>query len=93
MHTKEPLIVYSAAWCHDCQALKAYLTTAGITYENRDIKENPAWGRELEEQTGKLGVPYFRVGDEWIIGYEPGVGFTEAYAQRVLAGFLVPADM
>jgi glutaredoxin-like protein NrdH len=83
-----PLIVYSADWCGDCQLLKAFLQEHQIPYENRDIRKEPQWGEELEAKTGKLGVPYLKIGDEWIIGYEAGVGYNEAYAKTVLADYL-----
>ena len=86
--TLPPLIVYSAAWCHDCQNLKAFLEAESIPHEVRDIIEHKPWGQELEAQTGKLGVPYLRMGEEWVIGYEPNVGYNEAYARDILADYL-----
>ena len=82
------LIVYSAELCGDCQKLKSFLAENGISYENRDIRKNPAFGQELETTTGKLGVPYLIINGEWQIGYEKGVGFTDAWARKVLADFL-----
>jgi glutaredoxin len=83
-----PLIVYSAEWCGDCQKIKAFLADHNIPYENRDIIKEKHWGKELEAKTGKLGVPYLLIGEEWVIGYEPGVGYNEAYAQKVLKDYL-----
>ena len=85
---RAPLVVYSAEWCGDCQHLKAFLAKHDIEYENRDIVDNKSWGVELEQETGKLGVPYLRIDNEWIIGYEPGVGFNEDYARHVLADYI-----
>jgi len=80
----QEIIVYSAKLCSDCQHLKAFLDAQGIAYETRDIKENPEHGRELEEKTGKLGVPYLIVDGEWKRGYEPGQPFSEAFARTLL---------
>lgn len=85
---KKPLVVYSADWCGDCQKLKAFLSENHIEYENRDIRKEPPWGEELEQRTGKLGVPNLRMGDEWVIGYEPGVGYTDDHARKVLKDYL-----
>ncbi|MBF0197986.1 MAG: glutaredoxin family protein [Planctomycetes bacterium] len=82
------LIVYSAELCGDCQRLKAFLQEHNIPHENRDIRKNPAFGEELEERTGKLGVPYLVLDGEWKIGYEPGVGFTDSWARKALEVFL-----
>jgi glutaredoxin len=78
------IIVYSAALCGDCQHLKAFLDAQGMAYENRDIRENAAWGEELEAKTGKLGVPYVVVDGEWKRGYAPGQPFSEAFAKELL---------
>ncbi len=78
------IIVYSAELCGDCQQLKAFMDAHGIAYEVRDIKKTPAYARELEETTGKQGVPYLLIDGEWIRGYEPGQPFSEAFARRLL---------
>ena len=79
------VIMYSAQLCGDCQALKAFMDAHGVAYETRDIKENPAFGKELERRTGKLGVPYLIIDGEWVRGYEPGQAFSEDFARRLLA--------
>jgi glutaredoxin len=86
--TQDTLIVYSAEWCGDCQKLKSFLENEKIDYENRDIIKDKKWGEELEQKTGKLGVPYLLINDEWIIGYEAGVGFNEEWARKVLKNYL-----
>ena len=81
----QEIIVYSAKLCGDCQLLKAYMDAQGIAYENQDIREHPEFGEELEEKTGKLGVPYLLIDDEWVRGYEPGKPFSEEFAQGLFA--------
>ncbi|MCP4643575.1 MAG: glutaredoxin family protein [bacterium] len=75
------VIVYSGKLCGDCQLLKAFMDANGIEYENRDIRDNPAYGEELKQKTGKLGVPYLVIDGEWVRGYEPGQPFSEAFAR------------
>jgi len=75
------IIVYSGKLCGDCQNLKAFMDANGIAYENRDIRETPAYGEELEAKTGKLGVPYLVIDGEWIRGYAPGMPFSEDFAR------------
>ena len=63
--------------------LKAFMNRHGIEYENRDIRENPEFGKELEAKTGKLGVPYLIIDGEWARGYEPGKPFSEDFAKSL----------
>jgi len=78
------IILYSAELCGDCQALKAFFDANGVVYETRDIRKNPEHGRELEEKTGKLGVPYLIVDGEWKRGYQVGEPFSEEYARQLV---------
>ena len=78
------IIMYSAQLCGDCQNLKAFFAEHDIQYVNRDIRENPAYGEELEAKTGKLGVPYLIVDGEWIRGYEPNQPFSEDFARQLI---------
>ena len=80
------IVVYSAVLCGDCQHLKAYMDAQGIEYENRDIKEDPAHAKEVEENTGKLGVPYLVIDGEWVRGYDLGKPFSEAFARGLFEG-------
>jgi len=81
---EKEIIMYSAELCGDCQALKAYMDDKGVQYTVRDIKENPEHARELEEKTGKLGVPYLIVDGEWKRGYTPHEPFSEEFARDLL---------
>ena len=81
----QEIIVYSAALCGDCQHLKAFMDANNVEYTVRDIRENLAYGEELEAKTGKLGVPYVVIDGEWIRGYEVGQPFSEEFA-KILFG-------
>ena len=77
------IIMYSAKLCGDCQRLKAFMAAHGIAYEERDIKANPQYARELDERTGKQGVPYLIIDGEWVRGYEMGKPFSETFARSL----------
>lgn len=77
------IVVYSAELCSDCQHLKAWMDLAGIAYENRDIRKEPAHGKILEEKIGKLAVPYVIINGEWKKGYQPGRAFSESFAREL----------
>ena len=77
----EPIYLYSANLCSDCQKLKAFMDAEGIAYEVRDIRDDPAHAEELQRETGKLGVPYLKIGSEWIRGYDPAAPFSDEFAR------------
>jgi glutaredoxin len=77
------IFLYSAALCGDCQHLKAFMDAHNIEYTLRDIRENLEYGEELEAETGKLGVPYLFMNDEWIRGYQVGEPFSEEFAKSL----------
>jgi glutaredoxin len=79
------IILYSATMCSDCQYLKRFMDENDIAYELRDIREQPEYARELEEQTGKQGVPYVIIDGEWKRGYVPGEPFSESFARSLFA--------
>ncbi|HIA48883.1 MAG TPA: glutaredoxin family protein [Candidatus Hydrogenedentes bacterium] len=79
------IFLYSAKMCGDCQHLKAYMDAEGIEYTLKDIRENPADGEELEQKTGKLGVPYLVIDGEWIRGYDVGKAFSQEFADNLFA--------
>jgi glutaredoxin-like protein NrdH len=74
------ILFYSAPLCGDCQHLKQFMDAREIPYTVRDIKANPEYARELEERTGKQGVPFLVIDGEWKRGYDPGKPFTEEFA-------------
>lgn len=78
------IVMYSQKLCGDCQLLKAFMDEQGIAYEVRDIKEDPANAETLEQETGKLGVPYLLIDGEWKRGYVPGQAFSEEFARELL---------
>lgn len=80
------VILYSAALCGDCQKVKKFMDANGIEYELRDIQKNPDYAKEVEENTGKLGVPYLVIDGEWVRGYELDKPFTEEFARNLFDG-------
>ena len=79
----DTIVVYSGAFCGDCQILKAFMDENGIEYENRDIREQPEHAEELMKHVGKLAVPYLLIDGEWIRGYEPGKPFSDEFAKGI----------
>jgi glutaredoxin len=66
-HTIE---VYTATWCPDCRRLDRWLAENGVAHSKVDIDEVAGAAEELEDRTGKRGVPYFKIdGGVWVRGY------------------------
>lgn len=63
-------IVYSSTNCQYCSQLKQYLTDQQISYEERNIDTNPAYGEQLQ-QLGLISVPVTVIGDMQILGLNP----------------------
>lgn len=80
------IVLYAAELCGDCRNLKMYMDANNIDYEERDIRKNPEYSKELEEKTGKQGVPYLVIDGEWVRGYQPGQPFSPEFAQSLFEG-------
>jgi glutaredoxin len=62
--------VYSSTWCPDCRRLDRWLEINAVPHAVILIDRVEGAAEELEEQTGKRGVPYFRIdGSRWVRGY------------------------
>jgi glutaredoxin len=79
------LVIYSAQWCSDCQALKKWMDLNQITYEIRDIMLVSENREALKSQIGKEAVPYILYRGEWIRGYQVGAAFDEKWAHKLFS--------
>ncbi len=62
--------VYSAPWCAFCHAVKQYLDSKKVAYEEIDVDANQEAARELVEKSGQAGIPVVFIGDEMIVGFD-----------------------
>jgi len=85
-----PLIVYSAEWCSDCQALKAWMDERGVVYEIRDIHRDASHRAALREGIGKEAVPHLLVDGKWIRGYQVGMVFDPGWAEELFRSLGIP---
>lgn len=77
------VIVYSAEWCCDCQALYRFLDDHKISYEVRDIQKNRSFRDDLLKNAGEIAVPFVILNGKWVRGYPNGEGFSEEYAKNL----------
>jgi glutaredoxin len=81
-------VVYSEHHCPDCRRLDLWLEKRGVTMDKIDIAENPSAAEKLENETGKMAVPFILVnGRTWVRGYHKEVlgRFDERTLLRELA--------
>jgi len=63
------ITVYSSTSCPHCIALKAYLKSGGIEFEDKDVQENMAFKKELIDK-GYRGVPVVIIDDIEVVGFD-----------------------
>lgn len=63
--------VYTTTTCPWCTRLKDFLQAEGITFQEVDVRKDPAAARRMVEMTGQRSVPVTTIGEQIIIGYDP----------------------
>ena len=64
------ITVYSATWCAFCHAAKQYLDSRDVTYEEKDIDQDPAYAQEAMQKSGQRGIPVIDIDGTIIIGFD-----------------------
>ena len=64
--------VFSTKTCPYCVKLKNWLDENGIDYVDYNVGENREKAKEMIEMSGQRGVPQTRIGDNVVIGFDPG---------------------
>jgi glutaredoxin len=49
---------------------KMYLESRNISYETKDITQDPDAYKEILEKSGQLGVPVIEIEDKIVIGFD-----------------------
>ncbi len=65
------ITVYSSKTCPWCTKVKEYLDGKGVAYETVDVSENREAAMDMVKKTGQMGVPVTKIGERYIIGYDP----------------------
>lgn len=69
---KPKIVLFSHPDCPPCQVLKMLLEEKGVAFEERDITKDPSAVRELLEKYHSHSTPTLIIGDEVLIGFDPG---------------------
>ena len=68
--SKNKVEVFVTSWCPYCKKLEAFLKKSKIDYTRYDVEADAKAGTEFD-RLGGSGVPFTRVGNEVIEGYDP----------------------
>ena len=64
--------LYTEAGCRACIEAKTFLTSRGISFEERDVRANPEYLRTLTEELDSCILPSLVAGDTIIAGFDRG---------------------
>jgi glutaredoxin len=53
--------IYGTSWCGACKAARQYLTQRRVPFADKDVENDAAAARELQEKASKMGIPTDRV--------------------------------
>lgn len=65
--------VYTTQTCAYCAMVKKYLTSKKVEFTSIDVTDDAEKRKELEEKTGRSGVPVTTNGKEFIYGFQPSL--------------------
>jgi glutaredoxin len=71
------VVIYGAEWCGACHDAARYLRRKGIAYIEKDIENDPAAAKEMEQKLAKSGkrggsIPVIDVRGKLMVGFNPG---------------------
>lgn len=84
------VVVYSAEWCGYCKKAKAWMTSKGVPFIERDVEKTPGAQEELQAKLKVAGVPG---GGIPVVDWAGSlvVGFDVAAFEKLLASTPLPA--
>ena len=62
--------IYSTPTCTYCVALKKFFEKNDVEYEEVDVSDNEEALKEMKQETGQMGVPVTKIGDDYVVGFE-----------------------
>jgi glutaredoxin-like YruB-family protein len=65
------ITVYSSRTCPWCTKVKEYLEGKGVAFEVVDVAADREAAMDMVKKTGQMGVPVTKIGDRYIVGYNP----------------------
>ena len=72
MNEPKKVTIYSTPSCHYCNLAKSFFKEHDVAYVEHDVAADLEKRKEMVALTQQLGVPVIRIGDEVVIGFQPG---------------------
>jgi glutaredoxin len=66
---RQPVKIFTTAWCGYCKKAKAHLAARGVPYREIDVETSDSGQREYAELRGR-GVPVILVGSQRMDGFD-----------------------
>ena len=66
----QQVTVYTTPTCSWCSAVKEYLQTKNVAFDEVDVSLDVERARKLVEQTGQYGVPVIDIDGEFVVGFD-----------------------
>lgn len=61
--------IYTTPICPFCLAVKEFLKSKGIQFEEIDVSKNEEAAKEMIEKSGQMGVPVVEIDGEIVVGF------------------------
>ena len=65
----EKIVIYTSPNCHDCHALKDFLSERGVLFIDKNIAEDKSAREELANKYGRLATPTIVIGEKVFLGF------------------------
>jgi glutaredoxin-like YruB-family protein len=69
--TQPNVVIFTQPDCPPCSVAKMFLAERDVTFEERDISEDPSAVRELTDKYRSHSTPTLVIGEEVMIGFNP----------------------
>lgn len=66
------ITVFTTSTCAYCVMVKKFLSMKGKEFNVVNLDDNPDVRQELLNKTGAMTVPITKIGEEYIVGWNPG---------------------
>lgn len=85
----EKVVIYTSPNCHDCHALKDFLSARGVLFIDKNIAEDKSGREELADKYGRLATPTIVIGEKVFLGF----GENRQEIEKLLEGQTGGADV
>lgn len=85
----EKVVIYTSPNCHDCHALKDFLSARGVLFIDKNIAEDKSDREELADKYGRLATPTIVIGEKVFLGF----GENRQEIEKLLEGQTGGADV